>query len=366
MPTIYGPCEVVHCRRRSKYSRLVAQAPAEQVLAAQALGGNAMKLLRRRFLQIAAGAVALPAVSRLAWAQSYPAHPVRIIVGFGAGGAPDILARLVGQWLSNRLGQPFVVENRPGASGNLATETVVKAPTDGDMLLLTSLSNAVNASLYSKLNFDFTRDIAPVAGISRDPDVVVVSPAFPAKTLPEFIAYAKANPGKINMASPGIGTSPHMAGELFNYMAGTKMTHIAYRASPPAITDLLAGQVQVYFSPISAGVTYVRAGKLRALAVTTATRAEALPDIPTIGEFVPGYEVSAWYGIGAPKDTPAAIVDTLNKEINAGLADPKMKAKFAALGSVPYIATPAEFGQFTVAEAEKWAKVVKFAGITAD
>ncbi len=253
-----------------------------------------MKLLRRRFLQFAAGAAALPAVSHLAWAQSYPTHPVRIIVGFGAGGAPDILARLVGQSLSDRLGQPFVVENRPGASGNLATEAVANAPPDGGMLLLASLSNAVNASLYTKLNFDFARDIAPVAGISRDPDVVVVNPAFPAKTLPEFIAYAKANPGKINMASPGVGTSPHMAGELFNYMAGTKMTHVAYRASPPAITDLLAGQVQVYFAPISAGVAYIKAGKLRALAVTTATRAEALPDIPTVGEFVPGYEVSAW------------------------------------------------------------------------
>jgi tripartite-type tricarboxylate transporter receptor subunit TctC len=325
-----------------------------------------MKSRRRQFLQIAAGAAALPIVSRLAWAQTYPAHPVRIIVGFGAGGAPDILARLVGQRLSDRLGQPFVVENRPGASGNLATEAVVKAPPDGEMLLLTSLSNAVNASLYTKLNFDFTRDIAPVAGISRDPDVVVVNPAFPTNTLPEFIAYAKANPGKINMASPGVGTSPHMAGELFNYMAGIKMTHVPYRASPPAITDLLAGQVQVYFSPISAGVSYIKAGRLRALAVTTATRAEALPDIPTIDEFVPGYEVSAWYGVGAPKDTPPAIVDKLNKEINAGLADPKMKEKFAALGSSAFIVSPAEFGKFQVAEAEKWAKVVNFADIKAD
>jgi tripartite-type tricarboxylate transporter receptor subunit TctC len=325
-----------------------------------------MTLHRRHVLQLAAGAVALPAVSRVAWAQTYPSKPVRIIVGFGAGGAPDILARLVGQWLSERLGQPFVVENRVGASGNLATETVVKAPADGDTLLLTSLSNAVNASLYSKLNFDFTRDIAPVAGFSRDPDVVVVNPSFPAKTLPEFIAYAKANPGKINMASPGIGTSPHMAGELFNYMAGIKMTHVAYRASPPAITDLLAGQVQVYFSPISAGVSYIKSGKLRALAVTTATRADAFPDVPPVGDFVPGYDVSAWYGMGAPKGTPAAIVDKLNTTINAGLADPKMKAKFAALGSQPYIATPTEFGKFTIAEAEKWAKVVKFAGIKAD
>jgi tripartite-type tricarboxylate transporter receptor subunit TctC len=325
-----------------------------------------MKFLRRQILQLAAGAAAWPAAARLAHAQNYPSHPVRIIVGFGAGGAPDILARLVAQWLSDRLGQPFVVENRPGASGNLGTEAVVSAPPDGDTLLLVSLSNAVNASLYSKVNFDFERDIGAVAGISRDPNVVVVNPAFPAKTLPEFIAYAKANPGKINMASPGVGTSPHMAGELFNYMAGIKMTHVAYRASPPAITDLLAGHVQVYFSPISAGVTYVKSGRLRALAVTTATRSDALPDVPPIGDFVPGYEVSAWYGIGAPKDTPAAIVDTLNTTINAGLADPKMKEKFAALGSQPYIATPAEFGKFMAAEAEKWAKVVKFAGIKAD
>jgi len=325
-----------------------------------------MTFRRRHILKLAAGAVALPAVSRLAFAQTYPSHPVRIIVGFGAGGAPDILARLVGQWLSDKLGQPFVVENRPGASGNLATEAIVGAPADGYMLLLTSLSNAVNASLYSKLKFDFTKDIAPVAGISRDPDVVVVNPAFPAKTLPEFIAYAKANPGKINMASPGVGTSPHMAGELFNYMAGIKMTHVAYRASPPAITDLLAGQVQVYFAPISAGVSYIKSGKLRPLAVTTATRADALPDVPPVAQFVPGYDVSAWYGIGAPKGTPAAIVDKLNATIDAGLVDPEMKKKFAALGSQPYIATPAEFGKFQVAEAEKWAKVVKFAGIKAD
>jgi tripartite-type tricarboxylate transporter receptor subunit TctC len=325
-----------------------------------------MRLRRRHVLQLAAGAVALPAVSRLAWAQTYPSHPVRVIVGFGAGGAPDILARLVAQWLSEKLGQPFVVENRPGASGNLATEAVVAAPPDGSTLLLTSLSNAVNASLYTKLNFNFTKDIAAVAGISRDPDVVVVNPSFPAKTLAEFIAYAKANPGKINMASPGVGTSPHMAGELFNYMAGVKMTHVAYRASPPAITDLLAGQVQVYFSPISAGVSYIKSGKLRPLAVTTAARSDTFPDVPPIADFVPGYDVSAWYGMGAPKNTPAAIIDKLNTTINAGLADPAMKKKFAALGSQPYIATPAEFDKFQVAEAAKWAKVVKFAGIKAE
>ena len=325
-----------------------------------------MKPLRRQFLQLVAGAVALPAVSRLARAQAYPAHSVRIIVGFGSGGAPDILARLIGQWLTDRLGQPFVVENRPGASGNLATEAVVSAPADGSTLLVVSLSNAVNASLYAKLNFDFIRDIAPVAGISRDPDVMVVNPSFPAKTVPEFIAYAKANPGKINMASPGVGTSPHMAGELFNYMAAIKMTHVAYRASPPAITDLLSGQVQVYFSPISAGVTFIQSGKLRPLGVTTATRSEALPNVPPLSQFVPGYDVSAWYGIGAPKGTPADIVNKLNAEINAGLADPKMKAKFAALGSSPYIASPAAFGNFMVSETQKWAKVVAFAGIKAD
>jgi len=325
-----------------------------------------MNLRRRHVLQLAGGAVALPAVSRFAFGQSYPSKPVRVIVGFGAGGAPDILPRLVGQWLTERLGQTFVVENRPGASGNLATEAVVAAPPDGYTLLSTSLSNAVNAPLYTKLKFDFTRDIAAVAGISRDPDVVVVNPAFPAKTLPEFIAYAKANPGKVNMASPGVGTSPHMAGELFNYMAGIKMTHVAYRASPPAIADLLAGQVQVYFSPISAGVSYIKSGKLRPLAVTTATRSDAFPDVPPVAQFVPGYDVSAWYGIGAPKGTPADIIDKLNTTINAGLADPKMKQKFAALGSQPYIATPAEFGKFTDAEADKWAKVVKFAGIRAD
>ncbi|MGB6537399.1 MAG: tripartite tricarboxylate transporter substrate binding protein [Xanthobacteraceae bacterium] len=322
-----------------------------------------MTLLRRQVLQLAAAAAAWPAASQPSWAQSYPSRPVRIIVGFGAGGAPDILARLVGQWLTERLGQPFVVENRPGGSSNLATEAVVKAPADGSMLLLASLANAVNATLYAHLNYNFISDMAPVAGISRDPDVLVVNPSFPAKSLPEFITYAKTNPGKINMASPGIGTSPHMAGELFNYMTGIKMTHVAYRASPPAITDLLSGQVQVYFAPISAGVEYVKAGKLRALAVTTTRRADALPDVPAIDEFVPGYDVSAWYGITAPKNTPAAIVEKLNKEINAGLADPGLKTKLAALGSSPFVTSSAGFGAFIAAETEKWAKVVKFAHI---
>jgi tripartite-type tricarboxylate transporter receptor subunit TctC len=290
---------------------------------------------------------------------------VRLIVGFGPGGAPDILARLTAQWLSERLGQPFVVENRPGASGNLATQVTIEAPPDGHTLLLVSLSNAVNVTLYDHLAFDFVRDIAPVAGISRDPNVVVVNPSFPAHTLPEFIAYAKAHPGKINMASPGVGTSPHMAGELFKFMAGVDMVHVAYRASPPAITDLMGGQVQVYFAPISAAIEYVRAGKLRALAVTTAKRAAVLPDIPSVGDFVPGYEASAFYGIGAPKSTPAGIVARLNKEINAGLADATLSARLADLGSSAFFGSPDDFGKLMAGETEKWGKVVKFAKIKA-
>jgi tripartite-type tricarboxylate transporter receptor subunit TctC len=325
-----------------------------------------MNLPRRNFLSLAAGAVVLPAASRIACAQTYPTRPVRLIVPFGAGGAPDILARLVAQWLSDRLGQPFIVENRPGANGNLGTQTVVEAPADGAMLLLASFANVVNTSIYQNLSFDFIRDTAPVASISRDPDVMVVVPSFPAKSVPEFIAYAKANPGKINMGSPGVGTSPHMAGELFKFMAKVDLTHVAYRSSAPVITDLLGGQVQVYFMPISAGIEYVKAGKLRALGVTTATRSEALPDVPLIGDFVPGYEVSAWYGIAAPKNTPAAILETLNKEINAGLADPKLKARLADLGSSPFVASPITFGKFLADETDKWAKVVKSADIKPD
>jgi tripartite-type tricarboxylate transporter receptor subunit TctC len=321
-----------------------------------------MELCRRTFLHLAVGAAAV-AVPRPAWPQAYPTQPVRLIVGFGPGGAPDILARLTAQWLSERLGQPFVVENRPGASGNLATQVTIEAPPDGHTLLLVSLSNAVNVTLYDHLAFDFVRDIAPVAGISRDPNVMVVNPAFPAKTVPEFIAYAKANPGKINMASPGVGTSPHMAGELFKFMAGVDMVHVAYRASPPALVDLMSGQVQVYFSPISAGIEYVKDGRVRALAVTTAARAEALPDVPAVADFVPGYESAAFYGIGARRNTPAAIVDKLNKEINAGLADPNLKARLATLGSSPLVLSPSDFGAFMTAETAKWGKVVKFAGI---
>jgi tripartite-type tricarboxylate transporter receptor subunit TctC len=321
-----------------------------------------MNLPRRSFLQFAAGA-ALTAGTRPAFAQAYPRHNVRLIVGFGPGGAPDVLARLIGQWLSERLGHTFIIENRTGASSNLATQIVIDSPPDGHVLLLASLANAVNPSLYENMTFDFARDVAPVAGISRDPNVVVVNPSFPVHTLPEFIAYAKANPGKINMASPGVGTSPHMAGELFKYMTGIDMVHVPYRASPPAITDLLGGQVQVYFSPIAAGIEYVRAGKLRALAVSSTKRSEALPDIPSIGEFVPGYDSGAFYGIGAPAKTPTAIIDKLNREIQAGLADPTLKKRFADLGSVPFLGSPADFGNLIAAETEKWTKVVKFAGI---
>jgi tripartite-type tricarboxylate transporter receptor subunit TctC len=321
-----------------------------------------MVLPRRSFLHLAAAA-ALAAAARPARAQDYPTRNVRVIVPFGPGGAPDILARLIGQWLSDRLGQTFVVENRPGASGNLGTQIVIDAPPDGHTLLLVSLANAVNVSLYENLNFDFARDITPVAGISRDPNVMVVNPSFPAHTLPEFIAYAKANPGKINMASPGVGTSPHMAGELFKYMAGVDMVHVPYRASPPAITDLMGGQVQVYFSPIAAGIEYVRAGKLRALAISSTKRSDALPDIPSIAEFVPGYDAGAFYGIGAPAKTPAAIIEKLNREIEAGLTDPTLKKRFADLGSVPFLGSPADFGKLMAGETEKWTKVVKFAGI---
>ena len=321
-----------------------------------------MHLPRRSFLQFAAGA-ALAAGARPSFALTYPTRNVRLIVGFGPGGAPDVLARLIGQWLSERLGHTFIIENRTGASSNLATQIVIDAPPDGHVLLLASLANSVNASLYENMAFEFARDIAPVAGISRDPNVVVVNVSFPVHTLPEFIAYAKANPGKINMASPGVGTSPHMAGELFKYMTGIDMVHVPYRASPPAITDLLGGQVQVYFSPIAAGIEYVRAGKLRALAVSSTKRSEALPDIPSIAEFVPGYDAGAFYGIGAPAKTPAAIVDKLNREIQAGLADATLKKRFADLGSVPFLGSPADFGNLIAAETEKWTKVVKFAGI---
>jgi tripartite-type tricarboxylate transporter receptor subunit TctC len=322
-----------------------------------------MKLPRRRFLHLAAGAAALPAVSRITWAQTYPTRPVRIIAATAPGGGPDILARLMGQRLSERLGQPFVIENRPGAGTNIGTEAVVRAPPDGYTFLLVSTSNAINAALYDKLNFNFLRDIAPVAGIIRQPLVMVVNPSVPAKTVHEFTAYAKANPGKINFGSPGIGTPGHVAGELFKMMAGVDLVHVPYRGGGPVMTDLLGGQVQVLFGSTSLTVEPIRAGKLRPLAMTTATRWEGLPDIPTVNDFVSGYEASAFVGIGGPRNTPAEIIDILNKEINAALADHKIKARLADLGGVALPGSPAEFGKLIADETEKWAKVIKFAGI---
>ena len=322
-----------------------------------------MKLPRRKFLHLAAGAVALPLVSRVAWAQAYPTRPVRIVVGAAAGGSTDILARLMGQWLSEQLGQPFIIENRPGAGNSIGTEAVVRAPADGYTLLLCGVFDATNATFYDKLNYNFIRDIAPVASVVRDAYVMVVHPSVRAKTLPEFIADAKANPGRINMASAGTGASSHIAGELFKMMAGVDMVHVPYRGGGPALTDLIAGQVQVMFVSTIASIGYIKAGRLRTLAVTTATRWNGLPDIPTVGEFVPGYEASYWAGIGAPKATPAEIVEKLNKEINAGLADPKIKARLAELGSTALAGSPADFGRLIAAETEKWGKVIKFANI---
>jgi tripartite-type tricarboxylate transporter receptor subunit TctC len=325
-----------------------------------------MKLPRRTFLHLTAGAAALPAVSSLAWGQTYPTRPVRIIVGAAAGGSTDILARLMGQWLSERLGQPFIIENRPGAGNSIGTEAVVRAPADGYTLLLCGVFDATNATFYDKLNYNFIRDIAPVANVVRDAYVMVVHPSVRAKTLSEFIAYAKANPGRINMASAGTGASSHIAGELFKMMAGVDMVHVPYRGGGPALTDLIAGQVQVMFVSTIASIGHIRSGRLRTLAVTTATRWDGLPDIPTVGEFVPGYEASYWAGIGAPKATPAEIVEKLNKEINAGLADPKIKARLAELGSTALAGSPADFSKLIADETEKWGKVVNFAGVKAD
>src|SRR6266436_4414379 len=322
-----------------------------------------MKLPRRQILHLAAGAAALPAVSRIASAQIYPSRPVRIIVGFAPAGGTDIMARLIGQWLSGRLGQQFVIENRPGAGTNIATEAVVNAPPDGYTLLLACLPNASNATLYENLKFNFIHDITPVAGIAREPFAIEVNPSVPVKTVPEFITHAKASHGKINMASGGIGSGNHIFGELFKMMTGVNLVHVPYRGAGPALVDLLGGQVQVMFASMSSSIEYVRAGKLRALAVTTATRLDALPDVPTVGDFVPGYEASFWTGIGAPKDTPAEIIDKLNTEINAALADPKMKARLADLGSTPLPGLPADFGKLIADETEKLAKVVKFAGL---
>ena len=325
-----------------------------------------MKFSRRHFLQLAAAAAALAVVSPIAQAQTYPTRLVRVIVPYPPGGPNDILARLTGQWLSERLGQPFVIDNRPGAGGNIGTEAVVKASPDGYTLLLVATSSAINATLYEKLNFNFIRDIAPVATIIRNPQVMLVNPSFPAKTVPEFIAYAKANPGKISMASSGTGTAPHVAGELFKMMTGVDMVHVPYRGGGPALTDLLGGQVQVAFMGSVASIDYIRTGKLRPLAVTTARRSEALPNIPTVSDFVPGYESSAWFGVGAPRGTPAEIVDRLNRETNAALADPKMKARLADLGGVVFAGSPADFGKLIAAETQKWAKVIKFSGAKPD
>jgi tripartite-type tricarboxylate transporter receptor subunit TctC len=325
-----------------------------------------MKLSRRRFLHLAAGVGALFAVLHVAKAQTYPVRPVRLFVGFPAGGASDIVARLLAQWLSERLGQQFIVENRPGAGTNIGTEAVVRATGDGYTLLYATTANAINATLYDNLDFNFIRDIAPVAGIIHTPLVIVVNPAFPAKTVPDLIAHAKANPGRINVASSGNGTAGHLAGELFKMMAGVNMVHVPYRGGAPALTDLLGGQVQVYFSVLPDSMEHIRTGKLRALAVTAATRWEALPDLPTVGDFVPGYEASAWQGVGAPKNTSTEIIEKLNKEINAILAGHEIKRRLSELGGVPMPMTPAEFGRFIVAETEKWQKVVRFSGAKAN
>jgi tripartite-type tricarboxylate transporter receptor subunit TctC len=321
---------------------------------------------RRQFLHLAAGVAALPVMSRMARAQVYPSRPVRIVVGFPPGGGNDILARLMGQWLSERLGQPFIIENRPGGGSNIGTEAVVRAPPDGYTLLLVVPANAINTAFYEKLSFNFTLDIAPVASIAGGLFVMLVNPSFPAKTVPEFIAYAKTNPGKINMASAGIGDGTHMCGELFKMMAGINMVHVPYRGGAPALTDLIGGQVQVMFAGMSSSIEYIRAGTLRALAVTTATRSEVLPDVPTVGEFVPAYEASTWFGIGAPRNTPTDIIDKLNKEINAALGDPKIKARLGDLGGMPLTGSPADFGKLIADETEKWGKVVRAANIKAN
>jgi tripartite-type tricarboxylate transporter receptor subunit TctC len=320
-----------------------------------------VKLVRRKFLHLAVGAAGLTAMSRITSALDYPSRPVRFVVGFPAGSATDIVARLIAQSLSERLGQQFVVDDRPGAGSNLAAEVVVRADPDGYTLLQVASPNAINATLYDNLSFNFIRDIAPVAGIMRYPYVMVINPSLPAKTVPEFIAYAKANPGKINMASAGNGTAPHVFGELFMMMTGVNMLHVAYRGS--YFSDLISGQVQVAFSPLPSTIGYIRAGTLRPLAVTTAVRSDAAPDIPTVGDFVAGYEASSWQGVGAPKDTPAAIIDKLNREINAVITDPRIKARLADLGGTVISSSPAEFGKLIADETEKWAKVIKSAGI---
>jgi tripartite-type tricarboxylate transporter receptor subunit TctC len=321
---------------------------------------------RRKFLDLTAGVAALPAMSRIARAQSYPTRPVRIIVGFPAGGPADIGARLIGHWLSQRLERPFVIDNRPGAASNIALEAAVRGPPDGYTLFEVTSVNAINATLYENVGFNLIRDIVPVASIIRSPNIMDVNPSFPAGTVPEFIAYAKANPGKINMASSGMGSTSHVSGALFKMMAGIDMVHVPYRGASPALTDLLGGRVQVMFDPLLSSIGYIRANKLRVLAVTTAMRSEALPDIPSVGEFLPGYEASSWLGLAVPKNTSAEIADKLNKEVNAGLADPKLQAMLADLGGTPLVGSPAEFGELIAREIEKWAKVIKFAGIKSE
>jgi tripartite-type tricarboxylate transporter receptor subunit TctC len=325
-----------------------------------------MKLLRRQFLHLVAGATALPALPRVASALDYPTRPVHIIVGFAAAGPSDIAARLIGQWLSERLGRQFVIENRSGAGSNIATETVVRAPSDGYTLLLVGAPAAINATLYNNLNFNVIRDITPVAGILRVPLVMVVNPSVPANTVAEFVAYAKANPGKVNLATGGPGSVPDVAGELFKFMAGVDLVRVGYRGGGPALIDLLGGQMQVMFESTLTTIAYIRAGELRALAVTSATRSAALPDIPTVAEFLPGYEASAWFSIGAPKNTPSELVDKLNMEINAGLADAKIKQGLADLGGLPMPMTAAEFGKLIADETEKWGKVIRAANIKAE
>jgi tripartite-type tricarboxylate transporter receptor subunit TctC len=321
---------------------------------------------RRNFLHLAAGAAALPTVSRIASAQAYPSRPVRIIVGFAPGQAIDIVTRIIGQWLSERLGQQFIIENRPGAGGNIATETVVRAPPDGYTLLAIGSNNMINATLYEKLNYNFIRDVAPVASIYRVSQVMEVNPSFPAKTVPEFIAYAKAHPGQISFASAGNGSVAHVTGELFKMMTGVNMLHVPYRGAPPALTDLIGGQVHVMFDNMPSSIEHIRAGRLRPLAVTATARWQGLPDVPTLGDFVPGFETSAWAGIGAPKNTPAEIIDTLNRDINAALADPTIKARFAELGGEVLALSPNEYGKRIAEETEKWAKVIKFSGAKPD
>jgi tripartite-type tricarboxylate transporter receptor subunit TctC len=323
-----------------------------------------MKLPRRNFLHLAAGAAVVPAVSQIAWAEAYPTRPVRVIVGQAAGSGSDTFARLIGQFLSERLGQQFIIENRPGAAGNIATEAVVRSPPDGYTLLLANGANAINATLYDKLNFDFIRDIAPISRLATFSFVMVVNPSVPTKSLPEFIAYAKVNPGKINMASAGSGSTSHVVGELFKMMVGVDMVHVPYRGSTPALTDLLAGQVQVMFDATPSSLPHITAGKLRPLAVTTTTRLEVLPDVPTVGDFVPGYEASSWLGFGAPKNTPAAVVDRLNKEINSAISQPPIKARLGDLGGLAQApSSPAEFANFLVSDTEKWARVIRAANI---